>query len=198
MLHGRGVAIHELDRMAHVAMKEVLEGISEDIEIQTGGWVGREHKHHAVLDGRSLIRKIADEVLQAIEEDMNVQTGGSLERKRDLYFDTPRLAKKIAASVMGDVERDIKKTGTSAPYLLSDPQKLSELAMKELQNNIDQASIGIGRNVGRVHLDVDALSEAIGKQLKDGIEERYIHGTSIGMKLNPCNFCVLIYVNFAN
>lgn len=179
-LHARGVVVHELDHMAHETMKEILAGVSEDIEIQTGGWAGREHKPHAVLDGKSLVRRIADEVLQAIEEDMNIQTGGKLERKRDLYFDSERLAKNIVDSVMAEVNRDIKETGASTPYLFSDTKELGQLALKELQNNIDQAAIGIGRNVGRVHVDVDALSEEVGMQLKDRIEERYIRANSIG------------------
>ena len=179
-LHGRGVMVHELDHMAHVTMKEILDGVSEDIEIQTGGWVGREHKPHAVLDGKTLVRRIADEVLQAIEEDMNIQTGGKLERKRDLYFDSERLAKNIVDSVMREVDRDIKETGASTPYLFSVPKKLGEFALKEFQNNIDQAAMGIGRNVGRVHVDVEAFSEEVGKQLKDRIEERYIRANSNG------------------
>ncbi len=179
-LHGRGVVVHELDHLAHVTMKDILDGVSEDIEIQTGGWVGREHKHHAVLDGRTLVRKIADEVLQAIEEDMNIQTGGRLERKRDLYFDSGRLTKNIVDSLMEQVDQDIKETGKSKPYLFSDPKELGMLAMKELQEDIDRAAIGIGRNVGRVHIDVDALSEEVGKQLKERIEERYIRGNSLG------------------
>ena len=179
-LHGRGVVVHELDHMAHATMKEILAGVSEDIEIQTGGWVGREHKPHAVLDGKTLVRRIANEVLQAIEEDMNIQTGGKLERKRDLYFDSERLARNIVDSVMGEVDRDIKKTGASTPYLFSVPKELGEFALKEFQKTVDQAAIGVGRNVGRVHVDVEALSEEVGKQLKDRIEERYIRANSIG------------------
>ena len=179
-LHGRGVVVHELENMAQVTMKEIFEGVSEDIEIQTGGWVGREHKPHAVLNGRELVRRIAQEVLEAIEEDMNIQTGGKLERKRDLYFDSGRLAKSIVDSVMDEVDRDTKEAEASTPYLFSVPKELGELAMKELQNNIDKAAIGIGRNVGRVHVDVDALAEEIGKQLKDRIEEHYIRANSVG------------------
>ncbi|XP_028405203.1 uncharacterized protein LOC114527695 [Dendronephthya gigantea] len=179
-LRGRGVIIHELDHLAHVTMKEILDGVSEDIEIQTGGWAGREHKPHAVLSGKELVRRVANEVLQAIEEDMNIQTGGKLERKRDLYFDSRRLAKNIVDSVMSDVERDTKEPETSSPYLFSVPEDLAKLALKKLQDDIDQAAIGIGRNVGQVHVDVDALSEEVGQQLKERIEEFYIRANSIG------------------
>ena len=179
-LHGRGVVVNELEHMAQVTMKEILDGVSEDIEIQTGGWSAREHKPHAVLDGKTLVRRIADEVLQAIEEDMNIQTGGKLERKRDLYFDSTRLAKNIVDSVMNEVTRDVKEGETSTPYLFSVPKELGDLAQKEFQKSIDQAAIGIGRNVSRVHVDVEALSEEVGKQLNERIEEFYIRDNSMG------------------
>ena len=179
-LHGRGVIIYELDHLAHVTMKEILDGVSEDIQIQTGGWAGREHKPHAVLSGEELVRRVANEVLQAIEEDMNIQTGGKLERKRDLYFNSGQLAKNIVDSVMGEVERDVKEPQTSSPYLFSVPEDLTKLALKKLQDDIDQAAIGVGRNVGQVHVDVDALSDEVGQQLKERIEEFYIRANSIG------------------
>lgn len=177
---GWGVAVEELENMAHVILKEIMAGINEDINIQTGGWVGQEHKPQVVLDGKDLVRRIANEVLEAIEADMNVQTGGRLEQKRELCLESKHLAKSIVDSIMKEVEYDIKQGESDAPYLFSLRDELRKLAIKMFENEIYQASMGIGRNVKRIHVNVDMLSETVGRQLKERIEELYIRSNCAG------------------
>ena len=181
-LHGRGVVVTQLEHVARVIMRETLDAIDEDIEIQTGGWSAREHKAHVVVNAQELIKKVAKEVMAAIEEDMNIQTGGSLEKKRDLFLDGARLSTKIVDAVMEEVDRDLKKEpgASDAPFLFSLPQQLGELAAKNLDKNMEDAATAIGLQIRRIHVDVASLADDVGRQLKDGIERNYIRAKAMG------------------
>lgn len=180
-LHGRGVFVAELKHMAHVITREVLDAINEDIEIQTGGWSSRDHKAHVVIDAKDFIKKATKEVVDAIEQDMNIQTGEPMEKERDLFLDSIQLSTKIVDAVMLEVDRDLKKPGTSdGPFLFSLPQQLSELATKKLDENIENAAAAIGLDIRRIHVDVDSLADDVGRQLKDRIEAKYIRAKAMG------------------
>ena len=180
-LQGRGVVISEVDHLAHVITKDVLAGINEDIEIQTGGWTSPEHAPHAVLSASDIIKMVAKEVLDAIEEDMDIQIGGgTAEQKRDLFLDSKELSTKIVVSIMKRVESDMKKSDVDTPFLFSLPGQLGKIATQKLVDDIEEASMGVGRHLHRIFLDVDVLSETVGRQLKDEIEERYIRAKAMG------------------
>ena len=182
-LHGRGVVVTELEHVARAIMREALEAVDEDIEIQTGGWSAREHRAaHVVVSAQELIKKVAKEVMAAIEEDMNIQTGGSLEKKRDLFLDSRALSTKIVDAVMEEVDRDLKKEpgASDAPFLFSLPQQLGELTAKNLDKNIEDAAIAIGLQIRRIHVDVESLADDVGRQLKEGIERNYIRAKAMG------------------
>ena len=182
-LHGRGVVVPQLDQMAHAITSEVVDAINEDIEIQTGGWSSSEHKPHAILNAKDLVKMVAKEVMEAIEEDMNIQTGGSLEKKRDLFLDSTLLSEKIVDVLMKEVDRDMKKPDAKeldGPFLFSLPQELGQLATKELYKNIESASTAIGLQIRRIHVDVKSLADSVGRQLKDRIEASYIRAKAMG------------------
>ena len=160
-LHIDDIHLPDVKTICNEVVQEVLLGISEDFEIQTGGYVNVESPHASsdvVLHAKDVTQRVVKEVLDSINEDMEIQTGGAVSGVPTIALDSTVLAKDISTAVTKALERDVA-SGSTDQYLFSDPARLSLVVFEEYTKCVD-ASIRSQVPTGKCHVIINSTSLA--------------------------------------
>ena len=163
--------VHLPDVMAicNEVVREVFLGISEDFEVQTGGYVHadepREESHagpnassDVVLHAKDVTQRVVQEVLDSINEDLEIQTGGVVSGIPTIALNSSIIAKDISTAVTKALERDIASASTEH-YLFSSPAGLSRVVCEEYAKCVD-AAIRAQVPTGKCHVIINSTSLA--------------------------------------
>ena len=167
--------LHFSDIMAicNEVVHEVFLGISEDFEIQTGGYVNAERPNadsDVVLNAKDVTQRVVQEVLDSINEDIEIQTGGVVTGVPTIALDANAVAKDISGAVTKALERDIA-SGSTNEYLFSNPEELSRTVCEEYTKRVDAAIRAVVPK-GRCHVIINstALAAKTAAELKVAID----------------------------
>jgi hypothetical protein len=160
-LHIDDIHLPDVMSICNEVVHEVFLGISEDFEIQTGGYVNTETPHASsdvVLHAKDVTQRVVQEVLDSINEDMEIQTGGVVTGLPTISLDSTVLAKEISVAVTKALERDVA-SGSTDHYLFSNPAGLSRVVCEEYTKRVD-ASIRSQVPTGKCHVIINSTSLA--------------------------------------
>lgn len=171
-IHADEIHLPDVVAICHEVVREVFLGISEDFEIQTGGYVGADRpsagpastESHAgtdvVLHAKDVTQRVVKEVLDSINEDMEVQTGGVATGAPTIALGSTFLAKEISTVVSNVLKRDIaSEDAGQQEYLFSNPTRLSRVVCEEYTKCVD-AAIRAQVPTGKCHVIINSASLA--------------------------------------
>ena len=160
-LHVDDIHLSDVMAICNEVVHEVFLAISEDFEIQTGGYVSAGEPHASsdvVLHAKDVTHRVVQEVLDSINEDMEIQTGGVVTGVQTIALDSTVLAKDISTAVTKALERDIASSSTDQ-YLFSSPAGLSRVVCEEYAKCVD-AAIRSQVPTGKCHVIINSTSLA--------------------------------------